>query len=199
MKLKTIFLCLSLLLVLLLLSACTSKEEKAVQTAQGVAIAWQNEDYSSLYDYFIPELQAERSKEDFITFVISSQEESSFNLVYDKVVAQDNKLAYAYYTFSGVLATQLKSPAIKMEYVGGEWKFNGFSGYFIDDCITEGCYDYAYDLVTDMCEDMSSFRGSQTYDCWSDFDEYLRLMSKDIICDKTTNFKCEVIFEDSNT
>ena len=87
----------ALMLILVLISGCGPSQEElrsqAEKTAQGLAIAWQREDYASAYDYFTPSVQHYRSKPDFIVFATSAQNESKFLLIYDKVVLQDKNVA----------------------------------------------------------------------------------------------------------
>ena len=129
-------------LLLVLLTACQTEEQKlksAEKVAQGFAVAWQNEDYAKVYDYFVPSLKEKRTKEDFVNFVSVRQVQNEFNLIYDKVVLQDNNLAYAYFTYSGEAIVHPKTPAIEMNYVKGNWWINGFASYFIDECAVDDC------------------------------------------------------------
>lgn len=172
----TIFL---LVIAILTLNGCNSKGD-AEKVAQGFAVALQNHDYGKAYDYFIPSLKEQRSKEDFITYLEAKG--TNFNLIYDKVVVQDNKLAYAYYTLSVEGIAQL-SPPIKMEYTVGGWKIDGFASYFFDKCV-----DDCYYQIRDLCEQK-----------FSQFDDQLKCR-EDIVkgdnyskCDKSTGFKCKLI------
>lgn len=130
-------------------------EKEAERTAQAFSIAWQNEEWESLYVYFTNELKSQRSEEDFIKFIYATNP-TEFKIIYDKVVLQDKKEAYAYYTFSGSYLYQPKTPAIHMIYEDGSWKFDAFVSYFIDACAEESCNDY--DKCTlDLCNSGTSF------------------------------------------
>ena len=128
---------------MLILTACSNKENKAIQTAQGFAIAFQNGDWISLYHYFTPSLRELRNETDFTVFMIvkSVVDKNNFQLIYDKVVIQNEKDAYAYYTVSGNMFVQLKSPAVHLIYDKGNWYVDGFASYFTDNC-AELCYDF---------------------------------------------------------
>jgi hypothetical protein len=173
-----------------LLVGCVATEERAERDAEKIAqafsIAWQNEDYASVYDYFIPDLQTMKSKEDFVAFVKASQAKGKFSLIYDKVVLQDKETAYAYYTFSGESVFQPKSPAVQMKLVSGQWKINGFAPYFtktclIDDCaahtgntLFESCLVHGFSLT--VCQEVLKQANGQAY-----------------VCDRSTDFTCKMI------
>ena len=152
-------------ILILLLVACTllgcapSEEElerEAEKVAQAFSVIWQQEDYGEVYDYFIPDLQTLRSKQLFVKFVEESQELYNFNLIYDKTVLQNRTLAYAYYTFSGELIFQPKSPALEIKYVDGGWRLNTLAKYFEEDCVSETCEDF--DKCTeDLCDENTGF------------------------------------------
>ena len=101
--------------------------KEAEQTAQGLAIAWQNEEYGNAYDYLVPNLQLLKPRKDFVK---AAQEENKFSLIYDKVILQGENMAYAYYTLSEESELQSRIPALEMQNIGGKWRFNAFAGYF---------------------------------------------------------------------
>ena len=74
---------------------CCAPAEASLEVAQGFAIAWQNDDFETAYDYFIPGLQEIRSKTDFKRYATSFKENADFDFIYDKVVLQDKQTAYA--------------------------------------------------------------------------------------------------------
>jgi len=144
-----------IILFIVLISGCQDKEKLAVQTAQGFAIAWQNKDYNSLYDYFSSALKSERNKEDFVKFITASNP-TDFLLIYDKAVVQNNKEAYAYYTSSGNYVFQPKSPAVHMVFENGEWKMDAFATYFISNCAVDSCDDLNV-CTSDICNYSTDF------------------------------------------
>lgn len=192
-----------LVFLILILSACESDEtrlKEAERVAQGLAIAWQNEDYGTAYDYIIPELQSSRNKEDFIEFVEASQNLNKFGLIYDKVVLQDKDLAYAYYTFSGESAFQPKTPAIEMDLIDGEWKINGFAGYFTKDCIIDDCEEEArtvleLDTPKRILDCLETSYSLSYDDCKEITEESIEITMNSFWfkCDKSTKYMCEPV------
>jgi len=154
-------------LLIVLLVGCTNKEQKAIQTAQGFAIEWQNQDFHSLYNYFTDDLKRMRNEENFIKFVIAS-DPTDFKIIYDKVVIQNKKEAYAYYTFSGSYLLQSKTPAFHMIFENGNWKMDAFASFFLDDCATLS--------PCQTIDRQSNLNG----ECFT------------IFCSNETNYKCEI-------
>lgn len=184
-----------ILIILILLTSCQTEEQKlkaAEKVAQGFAVAWQNEDYAKAYDYFVPSLKEKRAKEDFVNFVSIRQSQNKFNLIYDKVVLQDKNLAYAYFTYSGEMIVQPKTPAIEMSYVKGSWGINGFAPYFLDECPIN-CYDELYPEYRKKLENECRQRHGDNalYDkCLYEVATEKKLNSK---CDKSTGYKCVLV------
>ncbi len=162
---KIIIFGLVILTLSLFLIGCTDRETKAVQTAQGFAVTWQNEDWDSLYDYFTSDLKSMRNKQDFVAF-IKATDPTKLKLIYDKAVLQNKKEAYAYYTFTGSYLFQPKTPAVHMVYEKWSWKIDAFASYFIDSCSQSSCTDF--DTCTkDICDNTTGFtcKHKQIKDC----------------------------------
>lgn len=188
---KIIRLLIGVLATLVLLTACQSEEQRlksAEKVAQGFSVAWQNDNYGAAYDYLHPLLQNNRSKEEFIKFVEISQIENKFSLIYDKVVLQDDNLAYAYYTFSGEAIVQPKTPAIEMNYVNGQYRINGFAHYIVDECAESDCFTKLKYGLHDECEKKYPNEVLKKLDC--EYDSLLNFKSK---CDQSTGYKCALL------
>lgn len=194
----------AILIVLVLLTACQNGEQKlnaAEKVAQGFGVAWQNKNYAKAYDYFVPSLKEERTKEDFVSFVTASQAKNKFNLIYDKIVLQDKNLAYAYFTYSGEAIVQPKTPAIEMSYIKGSWGINGFASYFTDECASDNCRSelslefkekkekecrkrHGDNALYDKC------LGDYTYYTLSDLNVEYTPIEFQYECDKSTGYRC---------
>jgi len=147
-----------MLLLILITSGCVSDEaleRKAEKVAQGFSIAWQKEDYNSLYDFFPNTLKSMRNKDDFVRFVHATNP-TEFKLIYDKTILQNKKEAYAYYTFVGSYLFQPKTPAFHMIYEKREWKIDAFAHYFTDLCAEESCMD-GNACTLDLCNNETDF------------------------------------------
>lgn len=114
-----------------------SPQEAAEKTAEKFARYWEQSDYESMYDLFVPELQNQRSKEDFNKFFLASEKSENVVIRLDKVSLDNENEAYVYYTVSSSIY-DVKAPAIKMETISGEWRVNAFANFFTDEC-TEVC------------------------------------------------------------
>ncbi len=123
---------------LILVNGCASSntEEDAQKTAEKFAREWEQKDFESMYDLFIPNLQQMRNKEDFVKFFLASETSSNVVIRLDKVSKDSENVAYAYYTFSSPLS-EYRAPAMKLEYVNGNWKVNAFPNFFTGECTQE--------------------------------------------------------------
>lgn len=130
-------------------------EKEAQKVAQGLSIAWQREDYGKAYEYFHPNLKELKTKDEFVAFVKYTQDQTKFNLIYDKVVPQERNLAYAYYTYSSDSIFQPKTPALEMNYINGEWKINAFVGYFSKNIEEEKYKDFVMGYIEKIKEELS--------------------------------------------
>lgn len=153
---KTILLI--LILGLILINGCNSQpktQEEAEKVAERFARFWEQENYSSMYDLFIPELKELRNKEDFVKFAeIYNKKPEVMRL--DKVSMDSEDISYAYYSVSGY---EIKIPAIKLEYVDQGWKINVkgliLYNYLIDEC-AEKCSESDCEKLT--CSKETEFK-----------------------------------------
>jgi len=188
-------------------------EKSTEKTAQGFAIAWQNKDYERAYDFFIPDLQELRSKPEFVKFATVYESENEFNIIYEKTVLQDTNLAYAYYTYSGDIISQPKTPAIRMDYINNTWKINGFASFFSSDCAITDCEKVLIQEVALLrepekekrrmnCQDYCSYNTPISCSVCQDtnaaidmmvdsmYDKVIVEAKKSLKCDKTTGYTC---------
>lgn len=105
------------------------QEELAEETALSFARAWEREDWSSLYDFFVDELKELRTEERFANAMNKKEEGSNIVVRLDKVEIADENTAYAYYTGSSSIF-DIKAPAMKLEWLDKGWKVNAFSSVF---------------------------------------------------------------------
>ena len=80
--LKLKYLIVSSVFLIFLISACseiqTKKSQEGVEKfAEKFARAWEQKDYSSMYDMFVPELQAIKNKAEFVETLEYEEKESS--------------------------------------------------------------------------------------------------------------------------
>ncbi len=147
-----------LIVCLILISGCTtnrlSTNEEAEKTAEKFARYWEQGDYSSMYDLFVPELKKERTKEDFVNFFLASEKNTDIVIRLDKVSIDSEKVAYAYFTVSSSIY-DARAPAMRLEYIENEWKFNAFATFFTDGCAEE-CIDYPCKQTT--CSSETKFK-----------------------------------------
>lgn len=184
-------------IITILLSGCAPSEEQlqkdAEQAAQGFAIAWQRGDYLTVYDYFIPQLQAKRSASDFALFARASDTISKTNIVYDKVVLQDDTTAFAYFNIG------LSKANMELDYIDGEWKINGLATYFEKQCIVDDCKEQGkeyldsrfYSDISECLDKHPSF-GYEYCKKWVENTHYTVLNGFTYRCDKSTKYVCEM-------
>ena len=110
--------------------------EEAEKTAERFARFWEQKDFSSMHDLFVPSLKNKRDKEDFAKFFLASEKESNIVIRLDKVSLDKENVAYAYYTVSSSIY-DTKAPAMKLEYIEGKWSVNAFPSFFTSICAEE--------------------------------------------------------------
>lgn len=115
-----------LILVIITLSGCG--ENSAEKTAEKFARYWEQKDWNSMYDVFVPDLQKMKTKEEFSEIMNYFETAQTITVRLDKVSLDDGK-SYAYFTASTGLFDS-KVPALEMQKVGLKWKFNAFATYF---------------------------------------------------------------------
>jgi len=130
------------MIFILLISACNNESVKTPeQVAQAFAVFWTQKDYVSAYNLFTPELKSLRNERDFVKFANAVQGETELSLIYDKIVKQNDNLAYAYYTASTGIVER-KIPPITLEVTNEGWRINGYASYFKDNCADAYCSSY---------------------------------------------------------
>jgi len=182
------------ILILIFLIGCTLPSEKeAVKVAQGFSVAWQNEDYASVYDYIHPEVREVRSKEDFIAFTKAKQSSLPMSFIFDKVVMQERNEAYAYYSAQSGIIT-VKMPPAHLLFHNGKWYLDALAIYFTDTCVAEDCHQAYKDAVgmdlTLYCFD-EYFPDLNWEDCEEAVDKVIAEHA--FRCDKSTGYLCEDI------
>jgi len=105
------------------------KKELAEKTALRFARYWEKKDWENMYDLFIANLKALKSKERFVKIIIRDYDLTSVSMRLDKVELDNESVAFAYYTAETALAG-IKTQAIQLEWNGKEWKVNAFATYF---------------------------------------------------------------------
>jgi len=156
-------------------------KEEAEKTAERFARYWEQRDFDSMYDLFIPELKDMRSKEDFIKFFEASEKASNLVIRLDKLSMDSENVAYIYYTVSSSIYDS-KAPAIKLEYIKGYWKVNAFKTFFTEDC-AEKCFSFE-DCIEECSKQEDFFKEGCLQEC---FEERCKIDS----CSVETDFKCE--------
>lgn len=109
-------------------------QEEIEKVAERFARFWEQKDYTSMYGMFIPELQKIKTKENFKKTLQYEEKENNIVVRLDKISKENETIAYIYYTVTSSLFDS-KMPAMKIEYIAGDWKINGFSPYFIEDML----------------------------------------------------------------
>lgn len=114
---------------LLILSGCTKQEQEAAEkTAEKFARYWEQKDWNSMYDMFIPELQEMKTQQEFFDIMDYLETSKVVTARVDKVTLDEEK-AFVYLTATtGLFET--KVPSLEMQLVNEEWKFNAFSSFF---------------------------------------------------------------------
>jgi len=148
-----------LFLGLILITGCVNNQpkekEEVKKTAERFARDWEQKNFDSMYNLFIPELKEKRTKEDFVNFFKASEKDSNIVIRLDKVSIDSKDVAYAYYTISGSIY-EAKAPAMKLEHIENNWRFNAFADFFVKECAEE-CIDY-YRCKRNTCSSETEFK-----------------------------------------
>jgi len=108
-------------------------EEQMTIVAEKFARKWEQKDFGAMYDLFTPDLQQQKSRQDFIDVLNFKESKTSVVVRLDRVSKESDTVGYAYYSVSSSIYDS-KAPAMNLiEISPGEWRVNGLKKYFLLD------------------------------------------------------------------
>jgi hypothetical protein len=136
MKIRTSFFIIGI--ILLFATSCIFSEKPDL-VAERFARTWEQKDWNKMYDFFIPELQQKKTREEFATIMTFKERNTQVAVRLDGVSKDNAKETYAYYTVnSGIYGA--KAPAMRLELTDDGWKVNAMSTIF--NINTKKVYEY---------------------------------------------------------
>ena len=192
---KKIILLTAILSVFITGCSSISSEEamlsKAENTAEDFFYLLNTGNYGLAYDILSPDLQAQRNRSDFVTFISAAQSNNKINFVYKNVVIQNENLAYAHYSYFDEDDLEQKNSTVELNMINGEWRINGLKEYITKPCIVDNCAEdltpFLIKSFIERCLDTGHPYDECKYMAERDYEQI------DYNCDRSTGFKCSVL------
>ncbi|MBW2978249.1 hypothetical protein KY331_05365 [Candidatus Woesearchaeota archaeon] len=188
---KAIF---TIIILSIILVGCRSlspeevSHNNAKQIAKDFFYFLSTKNYDLVYDSLIPDLQVQRNKSEFMTFIQTAQSDNSLNFVYKYIVLKNENLAYAHYSIYDETGLELQNSTLELNRIDGAWKINGMEKYITSSCIIDDC---AAELTPVLIKSFIE----RCLDTGHNYDQCKYLAERDyenmdFRCDKSTGYRC---------